>query len=77
MKPEPSFSRKTKEHFFSMGFGSQKNAPFESSLENGRIKLPEHPGSVLCLDLVDLMSLPLGPCLGGEQDFSEFRHLAF
>ena len=60
-----------------MGFGSQQDAPFESPLEKGRVKLPEYPGIVLRLDLVDLMSLPLGPCLGGEQDFSEFRHFAF
>ena len=77
MDAEPSFPRKAKEHFLAVGFGSLQGASFESPLDKGWIKLPEYPGSVLRLDLEDLMSFAFSPCLGGKQDFREFWHFAF
>jgi hypothetical protein len=77
MEPEPFFSRKAKEHFLAVGSGPLERASLERSFDKGRIKLPENAGSVLRLDLEDLMSRAFFPCLGGKQDFCEFRHFAF
>jgi hypothetical protein len=77
MEPETFFSRKAKEHFLAMSFGSLQGAPFEHPFDKGRVKLPENAGGVLRLDLENLMSLAFPPCLGGKQDFCEFRHFVF
>ncbi len=77
MEAEPFFSRKAKEHFLAMSFGPLERAALERPFDKGRIKLPENAGGVLRLDLEDLTSFAFFPCLGGKQDFREFRHFVF